>query len=126
MKWLKLLSVALVYMHVTGCAHSDPWTRNDTVLYTAYVGTLAYDGHTTAEIRHYPCIEEAGSIAKHALGLQPDASSTWQYMGTLAITNYFIARSLPSTWRKIWLTGNAYGHGSAAYNNDKLFDRGCN
>ena len=115
----------LAILSITGCAHDDQWTRADTALYVTYVGTLAYDGHTTAEIRHYPCLEEAGDIAKHALGSQPSASGTWQYMGTLAISNYLIARALPSKWRKVWLVGNAYGHGNAAFNNDKLFDKGC-
>jgi len=122
---LRIFIIALCYMHVTGCAHSDPWTKTDTALYMGYVGTLAYDAHTTSEIRHYPCLQESGPIAKQVLGLQPDAAATWQYMGTLAITNYFIARSLPSTWRKVWLGANGIEHGSAAFNNDKLFDRGC-
>ena len=119
----RIFIIAALYMHVTGCAHSDPWTKQDTVLYAAYVGTLAYDAHTTAEIRNYPRIEEGGQIARQVLGPNPSSSDTYQYFATLAISNYLIARALPDKWRDVWLGANSVIHFDAAHGNDGLYQK---
>lgn len=114
---LLTISLFLAVVLLSGCASSDPWTRTDSVMYGAYVTTLVTDGHTTSQFRRCETLEEAGLIARSVLGNDPRESDTWQYMATLAITNYFIARALPSELRKVWLGANTIGHGYASVHN---------
>ena len=121
---MKVLVGVIMLALSSGCATVDPWTRADSVLYGVYVTSLVTDGVTTSRIKDYPCIREAGPAA-HVLGTQPGSTETALYFGTLAVTNFFIARWMSSDWRKLWLGGNAIAHGSAAYSNRKLQSAGC-
>lgn len=87
---------------LSGCAHSDEWTRRDTALQLAYTGVVIADAIQTADIQNYPDIQEAGWLAGKALGRNPDTSDTVLYFGTLAISHWMISRALPSKWRPYW------------------------
>lgn len=119
---LLTVTLFLAVILLGGCASSDPWTRSDSVLYGAYVTTLVTDGHTTSQFRKCERIAEGGLIARQVLGTNPAESDTWQYMATLAITNYFIARALPSGLRKGWLAVNTVAHGYASVSNFGMLD----
>ncbi len=117
MKYLKIFIIAALYMHVTGCAHSDPWTKQDTVLQSIYTATLVIDGIQTSEIQYRRDLEEGGPIARAVLGPNPSTSDTWMYFGTLAISNYLITRALPEEWRPFWQGANIAMHGKAIISN---------
>lgn len=126
MKHETLAVLTLTMIVLSGCAHEDRWTRTDTGLYGAYVTTLVADGKTTSRIKDYPCLQESGIVARHILGAQPSNKDTAMYFGTLAISSYFIARALPKTMRKIYLSGNIAIHGYASASNYSSFAEGCN
>ncbi len=101
---MRNLTCVLLVLILTGCAHSDPWSRQDTVLQSVVTATLVIDAIQTSEIQNHPDIEEGG-FARHALGAQPSSSDTWMYFGTVAISHYLISRALPKKWRPFWQGG---------------------
>lgn len=113
-------SLLLFVVLLQGCVHSDPWTKTDTILYSAVVVALTADAITTSRIQYIPGIYEAGPVARHVLGSQPSTSDTIMYFGTIAISNYFIGRALPSKWRRFWYVWETGIHTAAVLNNCKL------
>ncbi len=95
-----LISICLACL--SGCAHSDAWSRQDTVLQSIVTATLIADAIQTSEIQYHPHIYENGPIAKHVLGRQPGTAETWQYFGSVIVFNYLVARALPAKWRPFW------------------------
>ena len=114
---MKSFVAILAFSLLTGCAHSDPWTKQDTILQSIYTGTLVIDAIQTSQIQYYPELEEGGAVARRVLGSQPSTSDTWQYFTTLAVSNYLITRALPAKWRPFWQGANIAGHGKAIFNN---------
>lgn len=120
-----VFGVGLMVICLTGCAHSDAWTSQDTRLQATLYIAMAADAYTTRNIQYDPNIEEVGPIAKHVLGSQPSTASTWQYFLSEGIMHYFIVRALPAEWRPwyqgVWIAD----HTSAAIiNGDRgLFHR---
>jgi len=98
MRSAALLAAVVV---VSGCAHSDEWTRRDTALQLTYTGAVILDAVQTAEIQDHPDLYEAG-MARHFLGSQPSTRDTWLYFSSVAIGHYLIARALPAKWRPYW------------------------
>ena len=80
---------------------------------------LAGDAYTTAQIQYHPGIYEKNPVSRQVLGLQPSTSATYQYFGTLIITNWLITRMLPAKWRPWWQGGTMVMHGSAWLNNEE-------
>lgn len=113
MSWVLLLAVLLL----TGCAHSDPWSKRDTVLYGVTLGVLAADAYTTSRIQYTAGVYEVGPVARRVLGSQPRTSDTVMYFGTLAVSNYFIGRALPAKWRPYWYGLGIAHHGYVIRNN---------
>ena len=105
----------LILLALTGCAHSDPWTKQDTTLQVAATIALVADAYTTANIQYHN-LYEAGP-ARHVLGSQPSTSDTWQYFGSLAVSHYLISRALPGKWRPYWQGSFIIIHANAAYKN---------
>ena len=93
-----------------GCAHSDPWTKRDTVLQVAYTATLVADAITTSRIQYRSDLQEVGPVAQHVLGRQPATADTWQFFATVAITNAIFTRALPAKWRPYWQGANIAYH----------------
>lgn len=114
---MRILLIISIFALLQGCAHSDPWTRQNTVLQSIYTGTLVLDAIQTADIQYRPDLMEAGPIARPILGRNPSTSDTWMYFGTLAISNYFITRALPEKWRPFWQSFGIIDHGLAVINN---------
>ncbi len=110
----------MIMVLLSGCASQDPWTKGDTVWQGIAFATMIADANMTANIQHHPNIIEVGPIAKHALGQTPSTEGTWVYMGTVMLTNYLIARSLPKGWRTFWQVGAIYSHGAAVNNGHQL------
>ena len=102
--------VILALSCITGCAHQDDWTRQDTVGQVAVWSAMAIDAYNTSQIQYRDGWEEQGPLARPILGSQPSTEGTILYFSTLAITNYLIARSLPSEWRPYWHTFTFIDH----------------
>lgn len=116
---MKFISIIIALGILSGCAHSDPWTKQDTVLQSIYTATLIIDGVQTADIQHRPDLVEGGLVARQVLGANPSSSDTWMYFGTLAISNFVITRALPSKWRPYWQGANIAMHTAAIAKNCK-------
>lgn len=95
-----VIIVALAML--SGCAHQDEWTRQDTTLQLIYTGTLVVDAIQTSEIQYHDNLVEGGPIARQVLGRNPSTSDTWQYFTTVAISHWLISRALPEKWRPYW------------------------
>ena len=98
---------------LTGCAHTDEWTKRDTLLQLGATAMMVADAVTTNRIQNDQNTYENGPVAKHFLGPQPSTSDTYQYFGTVIISSYFISRALPAKWRpyyQVWEIG-AHGYG---------------
>lgn len=87
---------------LAGCASSEPWTRQDTVLQSIVTATLVMDAVQTSQIQYHPEIYEAMPVAQAVLGRQPKTSETWRYFAMNAAFNYLVARALPQRWRPYW------------------------
>ena len=98
---MKLTLLMLTCISMLGCAHSDPWTKRDTVLQLVYTATLAADARTTSRIQYTDGIREVG-FAHFALGDQPATAETWQYFASAAIFHAVCTRALPAKWRPYW------------------------
>ena len=114
---MKSFVAILAFSLLAGCASSDPWTRQDTVLQSIYTGTLVVDAIQTSQIQYDPGLQENGMVARSVLGRQPSTSDTWQYFATLAVSNYLISRALPSNWRPVWQGANIIHHTSVIFHN---------
>ncbi len=114
--------IAILVLLLSGCAHTDEWTKRDAVMQTGVTVLAAYDGYLTAQLHTYPGITEGGNIARRIIGRNPDASDAYMYMGTLIVSSYFISRALPAKWRPYWQVAHmgSHGHGINAHCNDGL------
>ena len=119
MRIATLTFALLVFTSMLGCAHSDPWTKRDTIMQVGVTAVYVADAVTTSRIQYHEGVHEAG-LARYALGSQPSTSDTYQYFGTLMISNWVISRALPAKWRPYWQGVNIAAHGSAAINNCQL------
>ncbi len=117
---MKIITAMLVIILLQGCAHSDPWSKQDTVLQSVYTATLLMDAMQTSQIQHRPDLIEVGPVANHFLGDNPSSRDTVMYFGTLAVSNWMISRALPKEWRPYWQGANIAMHGSAVFNNCDL------
>ena len=99
---LKNLAPLVVLATTLGCAHSDPWTKQDTILQVGVSAVLALDAVTTADIQYHSNIVEIGPVARPLLGANPSSSDTWTYFATVALSHYLISRALPAKWRPYW------------------------
>lgn len=114
MRIIPLLAALAV---LTGCAHSDEWRTQDTVLQSIYTGLVIVDAVQTADIQYRDDLVESGPLASRVLGDNPSSSDTYQYMATLAISHYLISRALPAKWRPYWQGFGIIDHGSAVISN---------
>ena len=94
--------VIAILLLLSGCAHSDQWTRRDTVLQLAVNTVMLADALSTARIRETEYVSEVGPLAKQFLGAQPETDKVVQYFVTVAIASYLISRALPEKWRPYW------------------------
>jgi hypothetical protein len=117
---MKTLIAILILALLSGCAHQDEWTREDTWRQITVTAALMADGYTTAQIHKDPMVEEGGPIARKFLGPQPSSEDTAIYFATLAISNYFISRALPAKWRHRWQTWEMTVHGYAVVKNAEM------
>lgn len=122
----KIICMSLL-VFLSGCAHQDEWTRQDTWMQVALTAVIAADGYGTTKIQDHPNIIENGQIAKYALGRNPGDSDVWMYMTTVAISHYLIARALPKGWRSIWQGYYIARHGLAVNKGHQigLFSQPC-
>jgi len=114
---MKSFVAILAFSLLAGCVHSDPWTKQDTVLQSLVTATYVIDAIQTSEIQYHPELEEGGPIARGVLGRQPSTSDTWQYFATVSVSSYLIARALPAKWRPFWQGGQLAVQGKAIFNN---------
>jgi len=112
--------IILCVLTLTGCAHSDPWSRRDTIGQVLVTAVLAADAVSTANIQYHPGYYEAGPVARKMLGLHPSSSSTYQYFLTNMVANYLVTRALPAKWRPYWQGWEIAVHGYAVHNNCSL------
>jgi hypothetical protein len=116
---MRALTLILVSLLASGCAHTDAWSRQDTVLQLAYTSVVVLDAVQTSEIQYRADLVETGPVALHVLGASPSTSDTWQYFTTVAIGNWLIARALPRKWRTIWQGASLAYHVPVVVNNCK-------
>ena len=114
---MKTSILLLLLTLMTGCAHSDPWTKQDTILQSIYTGTLMIDAIQTSEIQYRDDLVEGGPIARSVLGPNPSTSDTWQYFATVAISHYMISRALPEKWRPWWQGAGIASQTSVIFSN---------
>lgn len=98
-----LFLIALIGLQ--GCASSDPWTRQDTIMQTAVTASFAIDAYQTSQIQYRDDLKEVGRVASSALGSQPSTSETWTYFATAAASHWLISRAMPAKWRPYWQGG---------------------
>ncbi len=100
-----------------GCAHSDPWSGDDTFWLIVSEAAIVADGISTTRAIHDGCIETGalGLIGKH-----PSDREVWAYMGSRMVTSWLIMRALPAKWRPYWGGFHVFTNGVAARNNFKL------
>ncbi len=124
---MKIITLLIALVFLMGCAHSDPWTKGDTVLEGIHLATVIADGIGTSKIQYHPNLIENGPIAKHALGRNPKTSDVWMYMATVAVSHWFVSRMLPKGWRSIWQGVGIARHGSAVNSGHQmgLFSQPC-
>ncbi len=116
----RVLETIVLLLLLTGCAHQDEWTRQDTWRQIAVTIAIAGDGVSSVRIRETENIYEAGAIARKVMGSQPTKSDLAQYHFTLAVTSFAIAWVLPPSWRPYWQGFEVGIHGYAWYNNCQL------
>ncbi len=114
--------LGILVMLLSGCAHENPWTKQDTVRQSAVVVTMAYDAYLTTQLQYCNGAYESGFIAERILGSQPATSDTYQYFATSMVTSYLIARALPAKWRPYWQVFEIGVHGYSINTHRKL---GC-
>ncbi len=114
------VSVVIAVLLLTGCAHQDEWTRQDTWGQIAATIAIAGDGYSSLKIHETENIYEAGAVASRIMGRQPSEKDLILYHSTLAISSYLIARSLPAKWRPYFQAIEVGAHGYAWYNNCQL------
>lgn len=113
-------SLIILVVLLSGCANTDPWRTRDTVGQVLVTTALIADAVTTTKIQYHDGIYEDGSVARRVLGSQPKTSDTYQYFGTLIISNYLISKALPEKWRPYWQYSNFIYHGVTVHNNCDL------
>lgn len=111
MKYLPLILL------ISGCAHQDNWTRQDTTLQLVATAMYVGDAITTEKIQYYPGVYEAGPMARAFIGPQPSTSDTYLYFGSVIVTSYLISRALPAKWRPYWQGWEIATHGYAIQQN---------
>ena len=89
----------ILFLGLCSCAHSDDWTRRDTVMQLGVTVVLAGDAYTTAQIHKTPFVFERGYLARPLIGSQPSSEDTYLLFATFALTSYLITRALPGRWR---------------------------
>lgn len=99
---MRPLTIVALALALSGCA-SDTWSRSDTLWQSAATATLLIDGYQTSRIRHTQ-YEEVGSV-RGICGPLPSTQCTATYFGSVALSHWLIARSLPPTWRRYWQGG---------------------
>ena len=118
---LRIAIVAtLAILTNVGCAHSDEWTRRDTIRQLGVTVTITGDAWTTSRIHKTPGVYEKGRLVRPFLGTQPDPTEVYIFFASAAITNYFIARALPAKWRPWFQTGMMIGYIRNIENNCEL------
>lgn len=117
---MKTFVLIVIFSLLTGCAHSDGWSRSDTLMQIGVTTAMAADGYTTAQIHKMPGIEEGGPMARSVLGPNPSSTDTAMYFTSLAISHWLISRALPKKWRIGWQSAFIVTHGSAYANNRDL------
>jgi len=102
---------------LSGCAHTDEWTRRDTMMQLGATVMMLGDAITTTKIQYDPNVHESAPVATQFLGPQPSTSDTYQYFGAVIITSYLISRALPAKWRPYYQGAQIAGHGYGFWNN---------
>jgi len=102
---------------LSGCAHQDEWTKQDTMLQLGVTGMIIVDAITTARIQDCEYCYEDSPFARAVLGSRPNSSDTYQFYISIAITSYLISRSLPAKWRPYWQAGEIGVHSYAVGRN---------
>ncbi len=106
----------------TGCAHNDPWTRHDTEWFVAYTVSLTLDVHSTNRlIERYPDVRERNPVVVAFIGERPNTDELVVGAIAAATINFFIARALPSRYRRKYLALWTFGHTALAINNFKYY-----
>lgn len=105
---------------MSGCASSEPWRTQDTVLQTIVTGLLVVDAMQTSDIQYHDNLYEAMPVAQAVLGRQPKTSETWRYFAANALFNYMVTRALPQRWRPFWQGATIAVETSLIFNNCAL------
>lgn len=93
MKWI------LVCLLLCGCA-TDPWTRNQKIMYGASLGLKAIDYGQTLDIASKP--EEYDEI-NPMIGEHPSRGRVTSYFIGSTIVHTLISHVLPTKYRTTWL-----------------------
>ena len=123
---LIVLAIVLAAFHLGGCAHSEPWTRDDTLMFSAYMMTSAADTYTTSKFDDCYPLAEANPIVRESLGANPESDDLWRSQLLVWGANYFIARAMPEKWRHRYLGIWTVAHlGAAMHNQNEINDAVC-
>ncbi len=96
------LTLIMIVLACTGCAHNDPWTRKDTQREVVFNLVNIADAVTTSRIQDHPNLTEGHWLANSVLGDNPSTDDTVKYFASRAVVHYLIGRSLPAKWRPYW------------------------
>ncbi len=114
------VSMLILAAFISGCAHSDPWTQQDTNRQWATTAIIIGDGLSSIKIRETANVYEAGAIASRVMGQQPTETDLILYHGAVSFISWRVARALPASLRPYWQTLEMFLHGSAIVNNCEL------
>ena len=109
-------SIVVAALLLQGCAVLEApgdWNARDTALEATFQASNLMDAVTTARIQDTPGIIETTPFARELLGRNPGTTETAVYFGTVALSHYVIARSLPKKWRP-WFQAGSIIHSSEA------------
>ena len=105
-----MFAVVLMVGLLSGCAHQDEWTTRDTQRQWVITGLMLVDAVQTTQIQYHPDSVEGHPLPLAVLGPNPSTSSTYQYFGSLAVSQFLITMALPAGWRPYYQGAVAIDH----------------
>lgn len=111
---------ALASATVYRAAKADTWDHTDYALMTADVVTRLADAYQTSQIQDHDDIEEVDIIGRPVMGRNPSNGAVVGYFAAMIGLDVAIANALPSTWRKVYLSGRTALNIKVVHDNAQL------
>lgn len=114
---MKTVLMALVLMLIAGCAHFDPWTKEQIVIQGVVTGLNVIDWGQTLDIAGKP---DKYCEINPIIGEHPSKGRVNCYFATSIIVKILITYVIPSKYRKYWLGCNIAMSGYLVHKNYRI------